>query len=225
MDLQKLTKKNQEFIHIATNQFIQDGLSDTEIKGVLEEIIPDILEKQQEGIPARSFLGAPTVWASTFTKQAANTDSEADKNTNPWLMWLDTSLLFLGVLALVTGAMNLFSKQAPSYGLVSLLFLSFGGGAVMYATHYYIYRHLGKEKSQRPNMFKAFGIMVVLMFIWLLLYSATSFLPQAFNPVVPALLLLIAGGIALAARFYFKKKYNIQSAMDSRPRNGNNQND
>ena len=28
MDIQKLTKKNQEFIHIATNQLIKDGKSD-----------------------------------------------------------------------------------------------------------------------------------------------------------------------------------------------------
>jgi len=31
MDIQKLTKKNQEFIHIATNQLIKDGKSDQEI--------------------------------------------------------------------------------------------------------------------------------------------------------------------------------------------------
>ena len=35
MDLQNLTKKNQEFIHIATHQLIQDGKSDAEIKIIL----------------------------------------------------------------------------------------------------------------------------------------------------------------------------------------------
>ena len=34
MDIQKLTKKNQEFIHIATNQLIKDGKSDQEIKDI-----------------------------------------------------------------------------------------------------------------------------------------------------------------------------------------------
>ena len=32
MDIQKLTKKNQEFIHIATNQLIKDGKSDQKIR-------------------------------------------------------------------------------------------------------------------------------------------------------------------------------------------------
>ena len=44
IDLQKLTKKNQEFIHIATQQFIKDGKTDAEIKAIFEEVIPKILE-------------------------------------------------------------------------------------------------------------------------------------------------------------------------------------
>ncbi|MGL6299265.1 DUF1129 family protein [Streptococcus iniae] len=68
MDFQNLTKKNQEFIHIATNRLIEDGKSDQEIKEILEETVPTILEKQRQGIPARSFLGAPTAWATSFSK-------------------------------------------------------------------------------------------------------------------------------------------------------------
>ena len=52
MDLTKLTKKNQEFIHIATNQLIQDGKSDDEIKTILEEVLPTIVENQKKGLTA-----------------------------------------------------------------------------------------------------------------------------------------------------------------------------
>ena len=44
MDIQKLTKKNQEFIHIATNQLIKDGKSDQEIKDILGNVIPELIE-------------------------------------------------------------------------------------------------------------------------------------------------------------------------------------
>ncbi|MGZ7244270.1 DUF1129 family protein, partial [Streptococcus pyogenes] len=44
MQLENLTKKNQEFVHIATNQLIKDGKSDEEIKVLLEEILPSILD-------------------------------------------------------------------------------------------------------------------------------------------------------------------------------------
>ena len=50
MDLTNLTKKNQEFIHIATNQLIEDGKSDEEIQAILEEVLPTIIENQQFGL-------------------------------------------------------------------------------------------------------------------------------------------------------------------------------
>ena len=61
MDIQKLTKKNQEFIHIATNQLIKDGKSDQEIKDILGNVIPELIENQKKGITGRGLLGAPTV--------------------------------------------------------------------------------------------------------------------------------------------------------------------
>lgn len=48
MELQELTKKNQEFIHIATSQLIRDGKSDQEIKELLEEVLPTIIENQKK---------------------------------------------------------------------------------------------------------------------------------------------------------------------------------
>ena len=69
MDLNQLTKKNQEFIHIATNQLIRDGKSDEEIKAILADVLPTIVENQKKGITARSRLGAPTTWAASFTTQ------------------------------------------------------------------------------------------------------------------------------------------------------------
>ena len=67
MDIQKLTKKNQEFIHIATNQLIKDGKSDQEIKDILGNVIPELIENQKKGITGRGLLGAPTVGAASFS--------------------------------------------------------------------------------------------------------------------------------------------------------------
>ena len=69
MDIQKLTKKNQEFIHIATNQLIKDGKSDQEIKDILGNVIPELIENQKKGITGRGLLGAPTVWAASFSPE------------------------------------------------------------------------------------------------------------------------------------------------------------
>lgn len=57
MDLQQLTKKNQEFIHIATNQLIKDGKTDDDIKALLEEVIPTILENQKKASLQEAYTG------------------------------------------------------------------------------------------------------------------------------------------------------------------------
>ncbi|KKF40286.1 DUF1129 domain-containing protein [Streptococcus uberis] len=220
MDFQNLTKKNQEFIHIATNRLIQDGKSDQEIKDILEETVPTILEKQAKGIPARSFLGAPTAWAASFSEKAVAKKSstnkvEEPKNTNPWLMWLDTSLLFIGIVALLNGIMTFFNTNATVTGLMSLLALGFGGGASMYATYYFIYRHMGKPKSERPGWFKIIGALSLAMLVWVTLYYATAFLPKALNPQLPPIVLILIGGVAIALRYYLQKKYNVQNAMSA----------
>ncbi|GFE42429.1 DUF1129 domain-containing protein [Streptococcus canis] len=214
MDLQQLTKKNQEFIHIATNKLIQDGKSDEDIKLILEEVMPTILDNQKKGITARTLFGAPTTWTASFSQDPNKKSTvETEKNTNPWLMWLDTSLLFIGVVALLNGIMTFFNTNATVTGLMSLLALGFGGGASMYATYYFIYRHLGKDKSLRPSWFKIIAALSLAMLVWIALYSATAFLPTFLNPQLPPLALLIIGGAALALRYYLQRKYNIQNAM------------
>lgn len=217
MNLHQLTNKNQEFIHIATKQLIQDGKSDAEIKEILEGILPSIEENQKNGIPARSFLGAPTTWAAQFTQspEQIKEAAAANKNTNPWLMWANYSLFWFGLLGLITGILSLTNSNYPSYGLLSLIVIGLGGGAILYATYYFVYRHIGKEKSQRPNMWKSIAILAALMIVWLALFSASSFLPAAINPVLSPLVLVIIGAIALAIRYYLKKKYNILSAMSA----------
>lgn len=215
MDLQNLTKKNQEFIHIATNQLIQDGKTDAEIKTILQDVIPSILEAQKKGIPARTLLGAPTVWASAFTPKEGQDDkkTQEEKNTNPWLMWLDTSLLFLAVVTLLQAIMTFFNSKANISGITSILALSFAGGGAMYASYLMIYRHMGKEKSQRPRWYKVFGILTLVMLAWILVYTAASLLPSYLNPQLPALVMLIIAAASFGLRYYLQKKYNILNAM------------
>lgn len=214
MDLTNLTKKNQEFIHIATKQLIQDGKSDAEIKVILADVLPIILENQKKGLTARALLGAPTVWAASFTAQdSAKKSEQTPKNDNPWLMWLDTSLLFIGIVALFNAIMGFFNATTTGAGLLSLLALGFGGGAAMYTTYHFIYRHAGKPKSERPGLAKTFLVLALAMLSWVLLYTITAFLPAVINPQLPAILMLIIGAAALLGRYFLQKKYHILNAM------------
>lgn len=216
MNLENLTKKNQEFIHIATHQLMTDGKSDEEIKTILEEALPSILDNQKKGIPARTFLGAPTVWAGQFTKKinASSDTSQTPKNTNPWLMWLDTSLVFLGIIALLNGVMSLFGSNSSTItGFTTVVIMSFTGGAAIYAMYHFIYRHLAKPKDQRPRLWVNYILVAITIMVWISLVSLAAYLPNSINPQLPDFALIIIGGGALLGKFYLQKKYNILSAL------------
>lgn len=211
--LDQLTKKNQEFIHIATNQLIADGKTDSDIKTILEENLPIIIEAQKRGETARHLLGAPTVWAAGFSRPQTEQGAPIEKNTNPYLMWLDMVLLLTGVMALINIVAELFGQTAPQTRLVSFLSLVLLGGGALYANYYFIYRHLGKPRHERPKTTKSLLWLVGSMGLWVILSSLTALLPDRLNPIVPVYVLAVLGAIAFAARFYLKRKYNIQSAM------------
>lgn len=58
--IEELTAKNKEYIHSVTKQLILVGKSDEEVKEILNDILPQIIEGQKSGIIARKLLGAPT---------------------------------------------------------------------------------------------------------------------------------------------------------------------
>lgn len=211
--LEQLTKKNQDFVNIATKQLMADGKSDSEIKAILEETLPKILERQAAGETARHFLGAPTAWAASFSQPEPTKPSERPTNTNPKLMWLDMSLLLLGILALINAATTLFSKTPTPTKLVSLITLCALGGVALYVNYHYIYRHMGKPRQQRPNLLKSLLILGASMATWVTVSSATALLPDSVNPTLPLPVLVLLAALAFAGRYYLKLKYNVQNAM------------
>lgn len=210
MQLENLTKKNQEFIHIATNQLIKDGKSDEEIKALLEEIIPSILDGQKKGMTARNLYGAPSEWAASHSQVVAE-NNQTEENDNPWLMWLDSSLLILAILGFVNGAMNLFS-QGSQYGILTFIIVGFGVGAGIYLMYHYVYRHMGDAKN-RPKIWKAVLILLLATTAWSIIFFLASLIPASINPVLSPIAYLIIAVIAFGIRYLLKKKYNIRNAM------------
>ena len=77
---------------------------------------------------------------------------------------------------------------------------------------------MGKDKSERPRWYKVFGVLLLAMLSWILIYVAASLLPATLNPQLPALVLLIIGATAFGLRYYLQKRYNILSTMAPQPR-------
>lgn len=210
IEIKELTKKNQEFIHIATNQLIKDGKSDEEIKALLEEILPVIIENQKTGITARNLYGAPSEWAASHSLPADTTEVQ-ELNENPWLMWMDTSLLMLALVALLNGTMNLFGS-GNQYGILTMLVIGFGVGAGMYFMYHFVYREQAKT-GQRPNLLKAIAFLAVATLAWLIVFFLAALIPSAVNPAPSPILSILLGAAAFGIRYSLKKKYNIRNAM------------
>ena len=179
----KLTKKNKEFLHIATHQLLKDGKSDEEVKAILEEIIPNILENQAKGIPARALYGAPTYWASSLTATERYDAEHPKQNDDPKWMMLDSVLFIFGFFTVLTSIVNLASSKPSVYGMTTLVFGSIIG-----------------------------GLMLVSIALWTLSIVGSSLLPDSLNPHLSNIVVAIIGGITLALRFYLKKRFNIKSA-------------
>ena len=91
IDLKELTKKNQEFIHIATQQFLKDGKTDAEIKAILEEVIPHILEEQPKRCDCSFYLRSTNSLAHSFSEKEQYEKEHPKENDDPKLMMLDSA--------------------------------------------------------------------------------------------------------------------------------------
>ncbi|HEL9630408.1 TPA: DUF1129 family protein [Streptococcus suis] len=210
-EFKELTKKNQEFIHIATNQLIKDGKTDSEIKALLEEILPTIIEKQKTGVTARTLYGAPSEWAARKSFSKEEMKDQVEFNENPWLMWLDSSLFMLALIAGINGVMNLLG-QGAQYGLVTLLVIGFGVGAGMYFMYHFVYKEQ-IQTGQRPKLLKAILFLGLATLAWSLVFLLAALIPATFNPILPPIATILIGALAFGIRYLLKKKYNIRNAM------------
>ena len=207
--IEQLTAKNSEYVHNVTKQLMLLGKSDEEIKTILAEILPKIIEGQKEGILARKLLGAPMEFATQYKPEEDKVKrQETAKNESPFLMWLDSALLFFGVISVVMGLMGLFQPQASVYGLLTTLASSALAGLVMYWMYKYFY------SAQRPQKKgKGFAMLAVAMVAWAGVSVLVALLPKSINTVLAPYLTIILGAAVMGIRFLIQRKFNVQSSM------------
>lgn len=207
--IEQLTAKNSEYVHNVTKQLMLLGKSDEEIKTILAEILPKIIEGQKEGILARKLLGAPMEFATQYKPEEDKVKrQETAKNESPFLMWLDSALLFFGVISVVMGLMGLFQPQASVYGLLTTLASSALAGLVMYWMYKYFY------STQRPQKKgKGFAMLAVAMVAWAGVSVLVALLPKSINIVLAPYITIILGAAVMGIRFLIQRKFNVQSSM------------
>lgn len=129
-------------------------------------------------------------------------------------MILDSFLFIFGVFAAISAFMNLVAPRRTGYGLITLILGSLTGALLLYLMYYFFYQYMDgtKDRSERPSLWKSMPILVGVMFLWVIVLSFTSLLPQVLNPTIPDVFAIILGALALVLRFYLKKRFNIKSS-------------
>lgn len=125
-------------------------------------------------------------------------------------------MLLMGALALMMSVTSLlFKTKTQQIGLVTLLIGSAVGGYALYLMYKYVYQYdrPGADKSQRPGFLKSGAIMVGAMFLWIVTFAGSALLPAVINPVLDPVIMIVIGAAVLAARYFLKKKYNMQSSL------------
>ncbi|MEY8446215.1 DUF1129 domain-containing protein [Enterococcus ratti] len=209
---EKLTKRNQQYIFDLKKSLEAANLSEAEKVKALHDILPVLVSEQKGGKTARQLFGT----VSERTEAIINKPTEVQVNTKPVLMWLDNTLLLLGLLSIMIAITGLFSRgTTPAYGISTLVFGSAVGGWVFYLMYKYIYQYEypGADRSKKPGMGKTLLILGGTTLIWVMAFSATTLLPPIMNPLLDPVIIVIIGAASLALRYYMKKKYGIIGSL------------
>lgn len=208
----ELTKRNEDFMYT----FMKTVRERNKFKGDLIELehtmISELIAAQKEGKTAKHLYGTPTGFAS----QVEEMPTKKDLAPSPfWHLWIDGGLLIGGVFALIVGLTALIgdsSANTQSSGIVALIVNFIAGGFAM-AILTQNQPDFDAPKKERGTM-RYMLIAVVTLVVWIGIITGVSILlPAQLNPVLPSFYYVAIGAVALAARWWFKKEYNVKNTM------------
>lgn len=215
----KLTKRNEQYIFDLKKALKAANLTDEQTIVALNEMLPILVEEQKTGKTARQLFGT----VSERLDAIVNKPAEQKKSTTASLMWLDNFLLLFGLLGVVAGIMGLFvsrGTQTVTYGLTTLIVASAVGGLVFYMMYLFVYQfeQPGADKSKKPKTWKTILMLASVTIVWFLVFNGAALLPPTLNPILDPMVMIVLSGLALALRYYLKKRFGIISSLATAPR-------
>lgn len=208
---QKLTKKNEQYIFDLKKALRAANLSEESQTVALHDILLQLVEGQKSGKTARQLFGI----VSERTEAILNEPEELPESP-AILMWLDNTLLLMGIMMIILSVTSMFSSaKSQQLGLVTFIVTAMAGGYLFYVSYKYIYQYdrSGADKSQRPGWLKTGVALMGAMLLMVLVFTGSAFLPSILNPVLDPTIAILLGAIVLVVRYFLKKKYNMKSSL------------
>lgn len=205
----KLSNKNSDYIFRLQKALHDDGMSDEEASKKIDELLPEMYSAQIKGQPANVLYGAsPTVMAQRITHPAVKPTNVPDG-----LMIADGSLIYIAILTVLFGIMQLFTTSKQNSGGSGILTMIVMGIAMgWFFTKYNTWlapdEKTGKT-SWRKVILGGFGSLIVIMLIvWALSAKAL----QPVNPVLPGWADILVAAIAYGLRYLMRRYYGIKGS-------------
>lgn len=205
----QLTNKNREYMMTLNRKLDDAGFPEDNKTLVFNDMLKNIVSQQANHLTARKLYGTATDQARYLTESDHADMTGPIERSELWKIYLDGALLLGGMFAVITGISYLVGNQEAGLGLITMI-LNFllGGLAVMVITKY------APQPGVKGGFIKYIVATTITMLTWIILMAfGTAMLPQALNPMIPGSITLVIGGVAFAAKWYLKKKLNIQGTL------------
>lgn len=205
----QLTNKNREYMMTLNRKLDDAGFPEDNKTLVFNDMLKNIVSQQANHLTARKLYGTATDQARYLTESDHADMTGPIERSELWKIYLDGALLLGGMFAVITGISYLVGNQEAGLGLITMI-LNFllGGLAVMVITKY------APQPGVKGGFIKYIVATTITMLTWIILMTfGTAMLPQALNPMIPGSITLVIGVVAFAAKWYLKKKLNIQGTL------------
>lgn len=208
----RLTKRNEQYVFDLKKSLRAANFSQTELTLALQDILVQLVDGQKTGKTARQLFGT----VAECTQSILEAPKKSSQAVNPWLMWLDTTLLMFAFLCVMFSILPMImggKTKNSANGIITLIAISAAAGFMMLLMDHYIYRYdrPGADASKKPGFFKSFLIMSGGVLVWLVVYMGSLLIPVSINVVLDPFITIIIGLVAFGVRYLLKKKYNIKS--------------
>lgn len=208
--IEQLTNKNTSYIVKLNRQLKNRGWDDDQVTEVLYSMLPTIVEQQANHITAKKLYGTVTEQADHLTA-GPNRKNNVVEKSEPWKLYIDGALLLGGLLAIINGVFQLFGNgqsQNPMGAATLLINFLLAGGAMLVIGKY------APEPGQKGGFMKYILASTLTMLVWMLFFSVgAALIPRVINPVVPPMVSIGIGVLAIIGKYFFKRAFNVQGSL------------
>lgn len=204
----QLTNKNEQYIFQLNARLDQLEYDPVTKEFVINEMLHEIIEGQKSHLQARKIYGTVTEQADNIVNKEFEIPEGEQEKSPTWMLYLDGALLLGGIFSLVNG-FGSYQDPTTQVGLFQVILNFLLGGVAVLTLIKYSPKH-----GQTKGMLKYILATVTVMLLWITTIALSlAFIPEALNPIVPPVIIMIIGAVALGAKWYLKRELDIKGTL------------